>query len=421
MKDFLKLIQVRGIGDGPLFRLLNKTSRKKILLGITMSILLLMLCVVPASAESSGIQAEVADFTEGGHLETDFDAFFMAEWWYLNGNATLVASDGEKKDVGFFVVLQHQESPMFIGLSRMVSFYGLYFDDNTTAYDRVRTFVPREDVNQYIALHTPYVYYRYPDGLKELYGSALTGYNLKYVSEDTNMDLLFQTNVEKTIDQADHPLNFITYERSYGTLHGSILLDGKRYNVTHGEGYLDHMIPIGSGSWLMDMHGWIWFEVTTKDYQAVGYAIRGMDDGYDDYSYKHLTLLNKHTGKVLAEYSGDEIMIIETDWINEAVLRKRPATVLFSTPNLNVTVNAENVINFQGFNPIIGNAGFVDFMAFQPDNATIQYNGDIEEGSAFYEYSITGRVYAFVDMLRRFLQKLGANLVVLRFRYFLWG
>ena len=405
MKD-LKLIRVQSIGEGPLFLLLKKTNRKKILLEITMSILLVVMCVVPASAESSGIQAEVADFTEGGHLETDFDAFFMAEWWYLNGDATLVSSDGEKKDVGFFVVLQHQESPMFIGLSRMISFYGLYFDDNTTAFDRVRTSVPREDVNQYIALHTPYVYYRYPDGLKELYGSALTGYNLKYVSADTNMDLFFQTNVEKTLDQADHPLNFITYEHSYGTLHGSILLDGKRYNVTHGVGYMDHMIPISSGPWLMDMHGWIWFEVTTKNYQAVAYAVRGPDDGYDNYSYKHLTLLNTHTGKVLAVYSADEITITETGWINEGFKGKRPSMVVFSTPDLNVTVNAESVIDFRRSNPTTARFGFIDFMAFQPDNAAIQYRGNVEKGSAFYEYLITGRIITFVKMIQRFLQKM---------------
>jgi hypothetical protein len=385
----------------------KEVEKRKILLEITMSILLVVMCVVPASAESSGIQIEVADFTEGGHLETDFDAFFMAEWWYLNGNATLISSDGEEKDVGFFVVLEHQESLMFRGLSRMISFYGVYFDDNTTAFDRVRSFVPREDVNQYIALHTPYVYYRYPDGFKELYGSALTGYNLKYVSADTNMDLFFQTNVEKTMDQADHPFNFTTYERSYGTLHGSIHLDGKRYNVTHAEGYMDHMIPIGICQWIMDFRGWSWFEVTTRNHQAVAYAIRGMDGGYDNYSYKHLTLLNKHTGKVLAEYSGDEITITETNWINEGVLIKRPATVIYSTPDLNVTINAEIVINSRGSNPITARVGLVDFMAFQPYAAVIQYNDNIEEGCAFYEYFSSGWVhYAFVKMLRSFLQEI---------------
>jgi hypothetical protein len=33
-------------------------------------------------------------------------------WWYLNGEATLVSTDGEKKDIGFFVVSTHQESPI---------------------------------------------------------------------------------------------------------------------------------------------------------------------------------------------------------------------------------------------------------------------------------------------------------------------
>lgn len=33
--------------------------------------------------------------------------------------------------------------------------------------------------------------------------------------------------------------------------------------------------------------------------------------------------------------------------------------------------------------------GFVDFMAFQPDKATIKYKKNIEMGSAFYEYMVT--------------------------------
>ncbi len=229
----------------------------------------------------------------------------------------------------------------------------------------------------------------YPDGLKRFYGSALPGYNLNYISDDVDMDLFFQTNIDKTVDQADEPLNFTTYEHSYGTLHGSILLDGKRYTVTHAEGYLDHMIPIGDVPWPMDMHGWSWFEVTTKKYQAVAYAVRGLGDGYGNYSYKHLTLLNKHNGKVLAEYSGDNITITETGWIDETEFgRQRPATVAYSTPDLNVTVNAATVAYFN-YQPPLAYAGFVNFMAFQPDDATIQYNGNIEEGSAFYEYLVT--------------------------------
>jgi hypothetical protein len=100
-------------------------------------------------------------------------------------------------------------------------------------------------------------------------------------------------------------------------------------------------------------------------------------------------LLNKHNGKVLAEYSGDEITISESGWIDETVYsRKRPSVVAFSTSDLNVTLNAETVAYFDQSDPIKA-TGFVDFMAYQPDGAAIQYNGNIEEGRAFNEYLVT--------------------------------
>jgi len=357
--------------------------------GSIMSILLVVMCVTGLS-----VAAPTADFTEGGHLETDFGVNFMAEWWYLNGDARLVASDGEIRDIGFFVIMSHQESPAFsqdsVNISHLLTSYGIYFDDGTTIFNYTDTYIPQADVGDYIAIGTPYVDYTYPDDLKRFYGSARPGYNLDYTSDAVVMDLFFQTNNDKTIDQADLPLNFTTYEHSYGTLHGSIILDGKRYEVTQAEGYMDHMIPVSDsgGTWAMDMHGWSWFEVTTKKYQAVAYAVRGLGDGYDKYSYKHLTLLNKHNGKVLAEYSGDDITIAETGWINETEYnRKRPSVTVFSASDLNITINAETVIYFNQSKP--DNIGFVDFMAFQPDGATIQYNGNIEEGSAFYEYLVS--------------------------------
>ena len=379
--------------------------------GNIISILLVVMCFTGLSAAAPtvtgpfGTPAKIADFTEGGHLETDFGVNFMAEWWYINGDARLVASDGEKRDIGFFVVMSHQESPMFadlyqspVNISHLLTSYGIYFDDGTQIFNYTETFVPQAVVGDYIALGTPYVDYTYPDpysyDLKRFNGSALPGYNLNYIFDDLEMDLFFQTNIDKTIDQADEPLNFTTYEHSYGTLHGSIILDGKRYTVTQAEGYMDHMIPIGDRplpmcTWPMSMHGWSWFEVTTKKYQAVAYAVRGLEgDGYDDYSYKHLTLLNKHNGKVLAEYSGDDITITESDWIIEGDYnRKRPSVTVFSASDLVVTLNAENVVYFNQSKP--DNIGFVDFMAFQPDGATIQYKGNIEEGSAFYEYLVS--------------------------------
>ena len=371
--------------------------------GNILSILLVVMCVTGLSVaaaptlEPIGKTAKIADFTEGGHLETDFGVNFMAEWWYLNGDARLVASDGEKRDIGFFVIMSHQESPIFIQsgtqLSHLLTSYGIYFDDGTPPiFNYTETYIPQAFVGDYIAIGTPYVDYTYPDDLKRFYGSALQGYNLNYLFNDLEMDLFFQTNIDKTIDQADQPLNFTTYGNSYGTLHGSIILDGKRYTVTQAEGYMDHMIPVSNsgGTWAMDMHGWSWFEVTTKKYQAVAYAVRSLDDGNETYTYKHLTLLNKHNGKVLAEYSSDNITITETGWEYESEYnRYRPSRVTFLTTDsyLNVTLDAENVVYFNQSKP--EPIGFVDFMAFQPDNATIQYNGNIEEGSAFYEYLVS--------------------------------
>jgi len=369
--------------------------------GSVMSILLVAMCVTglsvaaPTTLGPIGTQATIADFTEGGHLETDLGVNFMAEWWYLNGDARLVASDGEKRDIGFFVCMGHQESPVFDmggqNHSHLLAFHGIYFDDGTTVFNYEDTYdVLQTDVGNYIALGTPYVDYTYPgDDLKSFCGSALRGYNVNYISDGVVMDLFFQPNIDKTIDQADTPLNFITYGNSYGTLHGSIILDGKRYTVTQAEGYMDHMIPVSNtGTWPMDMHGWTWFEVTTKKYQAIAYAVRSLEDGYDDYTYKHLTLLNKHNGKVLAEYSGVDIHITETGWIVEAdYSRTRPSAVTFSTSDLNITLNPDDtVICFDRSEPTY--IGFVDFMDFQPD-ATIQYKGNIEEGSAFYEYLVS--------------------------------
>lgn len=358
----------------------------RIIAGIVLGIMLMSL---PALA---GISEKKTDISEGGHLETDFGTGFMAEWWYLNGKATLVASDGEEKDVGLFVVLGHQESPMFRGLSHMLTFYGIYLDDDKKDFNYIDTYVPRENVSNYIALHTPFVDYRYPDGLKKISGSASSGYSLIYTADDNvSMDIFFKPDVDNTLDQAASPLNFTTYERSHGKLKGSIRLNGKNYKVTRAEGYMDHMIPVGDLPWPMYMHGWNWFEVTTNNYQAVAYAVRGLDDGYSNYSYKHLTLLNKKNGKVISEYYGDEITITETGWIDEIGFnRKRPSNIVFSTSDLRVTVNAESILYFNRSNPS-SMSGFVDFMAYQPDDATIKYQGRTDKGNAFFEYLVSDR------------------------------
>jgi len=348
--------------------------------------------------------AYVPDYTEGGHLETDFGVNFMAEWWYLNGKAVLVAEDGEKKDVGFFVVFAHQESPMIndsgIQLSHLLNFHGLYCEDGTTEFEYEETYILQYVVGNYIALHTPYVDYEYPGGKKRLYGAARKGYHLKYLSENMTLDLSFKPKVRKTVDQANNPLNFTTYERSYGKLKGSIILHGKRYKVTRAEGYMDHMIPLSKGPWPMDMHGWSWFEVTTKKYQAVLYAVRGLDDGYGEYSYTHLTILKRHSGKVIVEYSGDEINIIESDWINETFYnRKRPSIVTVSTDDGTIVSVGAELLNYFD-TPTDEPAGFVDFMAYQPSGAVIRYmGGKTETGSSFSEYLVSdyGVIYPYLS------------------------
>ena len=338
--------------------------------------------------------ATLLDFTEGGHLDTDFDANLIAEWWYLNGKVKLIASDGEVKDAGFFVVMAHQESPLIAGpggrLSHLVTFSALYPDGEAPTFYYNETFVPQTTISHFVSLHTPYVYFMCPGGAQRYCGSALTGYSLNYKSDDMDADLVFLPETVKTIDQAEQPLNFVAYERPYGTLIGSIVLNNTNYTVQSGEGYMDHMITISSQPWPMDMHGWSWSEVTTTKYQAVAYAVRSLNDSYGNYSYKHLTLLNRHNGNVIAEYSGDQVTVVETDWVDEGEYnRTRPATVTYVTSEWNVTANAESVAYFNQTLP--GFVGYVDFMAFEPDNATItRKNGDVvQKGSAFTEYLVS--------------------------------
>ncbi|MEA1893849.1 MAG: hypothetical protein U9N36_01355 [Euryarchaeota archaeon] len=375
-------------------------------------ILLVMTCVtglsVAEAAEAVGVMepAEtgfcrshartIPDFTEGGHLETDFGANLTAEWWYLNGKTKLVASDGEVKDIGFFVVMVHQESPIFFAgpggsqLSHLFTFSALYTDGEIPTFFYTETYVPQIIISHFVSLHTPYAYYVYPGGAQRYYGSASTGYSLNYESDDMDADLVFLPGTVKTIDQAEQPLNFVTYEHSCGTLSGSIVLNNKTYTVKRGEGYMDHMIPSSDKPWPMDIHGWSWSEVTTRNYQAIAYAIRSLNDSYTNYSYKHLTLIDRHNGRVIAEYTGDQVTVIETDWIDEGEFgRKRPATVTYATPRWDVTVNAENVAYFN--QTLSGYAGFVDFMAFDPGSATItcKNRNVVQKGGAFTEYLVS--------------------------------
>jgi len=365
----------------------------------------LVLCLAGISgAESSGEFSEneaFSDWEEGGHYDTDYGANFMSEWWYQNGDMRLVSEDGEKRNLAFFIVVTHQESPTIfydsdlgVQLSNIATFYGLYPYGEPVAHNFTQTFVPRYDIENYIGFHLPYLDYTFPEGSRKIYGSSSEGYCLDYIYDNLQLDLVFKPRVGDTVDSAVEPVNFTTYERAYGKLEGTVVLDGKEYTVTQADGYFDHMIPYTTTQpvWEMEMHGWSWSELTTDSYQTILYAVRGPEDGYDTYTYRHLTLIDKNTGKVIAEYSGDEVSINETDWENQVaqgVTVKRPGALEVTAPRLRINVEAKSVVQFDAASYPENLLGFIDFMAFQPCTASIEYEGDIEHGSAFYEYMIT--------------------------------
>ncbi len=151
------------------------------------------------------------------------------------------------------------------------------------------------------------------------------------------------------------------------------------------------MIPATQTPWPMAMHGWTWAEVTNRDYQAVLYAIRSLQDGYSNYTYKHLTLINRHTGRVVGQYSGDQVMLTETDWIDEPLYgRKRPATVVATASDIAVRFSADSVAVFKldrATNPLP--VGFVDFMASQYSGGRITCRGETGNGNSFSEYLVS--------------------------------
>jgi hypothetical protein len=143
----------------------------------------------------------------------------------------------------------------------------------------------------------------------------------------------------------------------------------------------------------METHGWSWSEVTTDNYQTIFYGIRSLADGYENYTYKHLTLMNRHTGKVIAQYSGDQVKVVEKDW-KDVVIKdrpvKRPSKLEILTSDLDISINAQSVVQLDESSQPYGQPiGFIDFMAFQPDKATIKYRRNLEKGSSFYEYMVT--------------------------------
>ncbi len=99
------------------------------------------------------------DINEGGHLDTDYGTMFMAEWWYLNGSATLVGERGERRKVRFFVTVAHQESPLLTApngsrLSHLLHFFAFYPDNGQPVFKYDETYVPQAIMPNYIAIHT---------------------------------------------------------------------------------------------------------------------------------------------------------------------------------------------------------------------------------------------------------------------------
>lgn len=286
--------------------------------------------------------------------------------------------------------------------SHMATFYGLYPYGETASHNFTQILVNRSDIENYVTFHVPYLDFNYPEGLGSFYGSSSKHYRLDYDFDNMQLNLVFKPLAEKTVDSCNEPVNFTTYESSYGNLYGTVELDGKKYRVTQADGYFDHMIPytVDMPSWEMEMHGWTWSELTTDNYQTVLYAVRGLEDGYSNYTYRHLTLLDKNTGEVIAEYSGDELDVVESDWTEltvNGVPVIRPSTLEVSAPDLHINVKAQSVVQFDESSYFGGQpVSFVDFMAFQPRTASIEVGGNIEEGSAFYEYMVTdwGALYS---------------------------
>jgi len=346
-----------------------------------------------ASARAQEQRRGAADRTEGGQMDTDFGVLQMAEWWYFNGDLELSGRDGQRR-LSVLLAGSHMESRLYqvggVPASYLNRFRGLYFEDGTTRFDFKYTFVPRATIADFVALGTPYLRFRYPDQAAQLAGSARAGYRLRYDTPDVQMDLRFSPTADKTLEQAGAPLRFTTHVYARGRIHGTVTVDGRTYRA-RGAGYFDHMIPLGSDRrfWAQTMHGWSWSEVTTPDYQAVIYAVRSLEQGYAGYTYKHLTLLDRCTGRVIAEYSGDDVAVIESDWVEEpAQRRRRPLTTVYAAGDVRVTVRGEQTIRFDTADPATL-TGFVDFMSHEWETSTIERGSQTQGGDGFFEYLVT--------------------------------
>ncbi len=147
---------------------------------------------------------------EGGHLDTDYGTMFMAEWWYLNGSATLEGEHGERRKVRFFAAVAHQESPQLVTpdggrLSQLLHFFAFYPDNGPPVFKYDETYLPQAILTNYIAIHTPYVSYAYPDGTTKLHGTGESAYHLTQNWGNIGLNVTLHPRVDQTIDQAHAP------------------------------------------------------------------------------------------------------------------------------------------------------------------------------------------------------------------------
>ncbi len=366
-----------------------RTNRRIVRL-VSCLVLLTVLAAERAYSHGGG----TPDPTEGGHMDTEFGVLSLGEWWYFNGDLTLLGGDGPRK-LSFFLAGSHQESALFqtggAPASYLNRFRGLYLEDGTTRFDFQQTFVPRATIADHVAFGTPYLSFTYPDRALILAGSAHTGYWMQHETADAQLALRFWPRTEKAVSEAGAPLRYTTQIYGHGSVYGTVVLDGVPY-IAHGSGYFDHMMPLGeTRPWAQTMHGWSWSEVTTRRYQAVLYAIRGLSSGYSGYDHKQLTLIDRRTGRIIAQYAGEEVTVTESDWIEEPThRRRRPLTTVYEAGDSRVTVHADPdaVVRFDTSDPV-RRAGFVDFMAHERGTAVIERSSQSEVGNSFFEYLVT--------------------------------
>ncbi|WP_048831382.1 hypothetical protein [Methanomethylovorans hollandica] len=295
----------------------------------------------------SSASAILLSNSEGGHTEDMFNKTILGEWWYLNGNVKMVSENGTEEDLAFYTTLAHQEDNRSfyqdgIKISATMAFDGFYYENGSISHHYDEAFIPRSMLEDFIAIDTSYVDYEFPTeyssgDIQATYsGSAENGYKLIYDNGEIKMNLTFIPKVPVTIDDAQTPLRFISLEQAYGKLTGTITINSTTYTIICSDAYIDHMMPMTDGyGWSMDSHGWEWIEVTTKNYQGIFYGVRSLEDGYDSYYYKHIILLDKRTGRILADYAGDNVTVTERNWISEDDLGLiRPEKVIITAPGL---------------------------------------------------------------------------------------